>query len=91
LLNVLEQNPSHDIRNLLKGSSQITEKLIVDFGLNPGLFLKAFFPVRLLKGVRQNATMALRQAAKASCPLRISPSRVVVPGLSSQGQSAVVQ
>ena len=65
LLNVLKQNPGQDIRNLLKGSYQITEGLIEDFGVNPGLFLQSFFPVRMLKGIRQNALNALTEAAKA--------------------------
>lgn len=66
LLNVLKKNPGQDIRNLLKGSSRITEGLIQSFGSNPGLFLEAFFPIRMLKGIRQNATAALAQARKSS-------------------------
>ena len=64
LLRVLKQNPGQDIRNLLKGSAQLTEGLIQDFDLNPGLFLESFFPVRMLKGIRYNAISALSEAAK---------------------------
>lgn len=64
LVNVLKSNPGQDVRNLLKGSSQVTEGFILDFGNNPGLFLEAFFPVRMLKNVRQNAISALTEAAK---------------------------
>eukprot|EP00210_Caulerpa_lentillifera_P003389 g3233.t1 len=70
LLNVLKKNPGQDIRNLLKGSSRITEGLIQGFGVNPGLFLDAFFPIRMLKGIRQNATAALAGARK-SCKAKI--------------------